>query len=530
MSGFKDDQPAGLSRRSLLKAGAALSVLMATGHAGANQGKRPPAPGLKIRKAFNKLSVSEIESIRTGIRVMKERPESDPTSWWYQANIHGTYTTPTEENAKKTWSNCPHGTYHFLPWHRMYLYYFEKILREAARDPNLALPYWNYTDPDYLDLPEAFRIPASSLNPLWYQDRLPFRDEATSTDLNIGAGDKMPWALIDPTGTMEFINFCSSVQKAGNDFASAKADWIHFTTTFGALESQPHNNVHLLVGGLVAAASGDFLPGAQLAIGSMSDINKAANDPVFWFHHSNIDRLWDHWISLGGGRSDPIEEQEWMQTGFTFFEPDGSPVQVRIADVLDSEKLGYRYDTLELTAAGQASQQQNGQDVAKITSCTATAVTAALAADHGGHAAEQKVAGQATGSGQEPALLHKGGRASAKVMPPVAAVPEKDSKRRVILHLQGISAPMHSFLLPVFANLPSDEKPSLDSPYLVGTISMFGATLKMQPMKFDRTFDVTEALRKQVEKGLYSGGEITVTVAGTVPQQVTVDRIRIEYR
>ncbi|MFB8831081.1 hypothetical protein ACE0DR_21320 [Azotobacter sp. CWF10] len=201
-----------------------------------------------------------------------------------------------------------------------------------------------------------------------------------------------------------------------------------------------------------------------------------------------------------------------------------------LEDVLDSEKLGYRYDTLELTAAGQASQQQNGQDVAKITSCTATAVTAALAADHGGHAAEQKVAGQATGSGQEPALLHRGGRASAKVMPPVAAVPEKDSKRRVILHLQGISAPMHSFLLPVFANLPSDEKPSLDSPYLVGTISMFGATLKMQPMKFDRTFDITEALRKQVEKGLYSGGEITVTVAGAVPQQVTVDRIRIEYR
>ncbi len=519
MSGFDEDQLAGLSRRSLLKAGAALSVLMATGHASANQSRRPSAPGLKIRKAFNKLSVAEIESIRAGIQVMKERPASDPTSWWYQANIHGTYTTPPDELSRKTWSNCPHGTYHFLPWHRMYIYYFEKILREAALDPNLALPYWNYTDPDFLDLPEAFRIPASVQNPLWFQDRLPFRDEATNTDLNIGAGDKMPWPLIDPTGTMEFINFCSSVQEAGNDFASAKSDWIHFTTTFGALETQPHNNVHLLVGGLVASPFGDFLPGAQLAIGGMSDINKAANDPVFWFHHSNIDRMWDLWISMGGGRSNPIEEQEWMQTSFTFFEPDGSPVEVRIADVLDSEQMGYRYDTLELSGSGQASQQLDPQDAPKITSCTATAIMAGGYSGHtGGH-------GQTSA---EPALLHQGGSVSAQIASPISAVPSKESRQRVTLHLQGISAPMHSFLLPVFVNLPSDAKPSMDSPYLVGTISMFGATIKVHPMKFDRTFDITEALRRLAEQGLYWGGDITVTVAGAVPQQITIDQIRIE--
>ncbi|MGH7262080.1 MAG: tyrosinase family protein [Nitrospiraceae bacterium] len=39
------------------------------------------------------------------------------------------------------WNTCQHGSYFFLSWHRMYLYYFERILREASRDPNFALPY-----------------------------------------------------------------------------------------------------------------------------------------------------------------------------------------------------------------------------------------------------------------------------------------------------------------------------------------------------------------------------------------------------
>ena len=43
----------------------------------------------------------------------------------------------------------------FLTWHRMYLYYFERVLRQSAGDPTLTLPYWDYaTD---ARLPQAFR-------------------------------------------------------------------------------------------------------------------------------------------------------------------------------------------------------------------------------------------------------------------------------------------------------------------------------------------------------------------------------------
>jgi hypothetical protein len=49
----------------------------------------------------------------------------------------------------------------FFGWHRMYLYYFERVLRWAAQDDTLRLPYWDYTDPAQLALPAEFRQTAA---------------------------------------------------------------------------------------------------------------------------------------------------------------------------------------------------------------------------------------------------------------------------------------------------------------------------------------------------------------------------------
>ena len=62
---------------------------------------------------------------------MKARDPSDPTSWRFQANIHGTRDEIPDAFAD-VWATCQHGTFFFLSWHRMYLYYFERILRAAS--------------------------------------------------------------------------------------------------------------------------------------------------------------------------------------------------------------------------------------------------------------------------------------------------------------------------------------------------------------------------------------------------------------
>jgi hypothetical protein len=79
---------------------------------------------------------------------MQARPRNDPTSWAFQAAIHGAYAAPPPG---ADWNQCQHQGWFFLPWHRMYLYFFERIVRAAvlaAGGPaDFAIPYWNYDKP-----------------------------------------------------------------------------------------------------------------------------------------------------------------------------------------------------------------------------------------------------------------------------------------------------------------------------------------------------------------------------------------------
>jgi tyrosinase len=77
----------------------------------------------------------------------------------------------------------------------------------------------------------------------------------------------------------------------------------------------------------------------------MSDPNLAARDPIFWLHHCNIDRLWNRWLALGGGRINPVNNNVWMENRFTFYDENSNKVQMSCADVVDSAlQLAYRYD------------------------------------------------------------------------------------------------------------------------------------------------------------------------------------------
>src|SRR5437867_4450868 len=49
-----------------------------------------------------------IQAYRQGVAQMKTRSATDPTSWLYQANIHGTFA-PTPWPAGAPWATCNHG-------------------------------------------------------------------------------------------------------------------------------------------------------------------------------------------------------------------------------------------------------------------------------------------------------------------------------------------------------------------------------------------------------------------------------------
>jgi tyrosinase len=128
------------------------------------------------------------------ITVMKQRPVTDPTSWRYQAAIHEynragdplarpSDTLPARAEQRKYWNQCQHGSWYFLPWHRMYLHHFETMVGAAVETlggpSDWGLPYWNYSDasdPNARLLPTAFRTPTKSdrsVNALYVATRTP---------------------------------------------------------------------------------------------------------------------------------------------------------------------------------------------------------------------------------------------------------------------------------------------------------------------------------------------------------------------
>ena len=88
--------------------------------------------GLKVRKEISSLTDTEILRLHNAIACMKTFNEhwQDERSFDYWARIHA--------------SSCQHGWEQFLPWHRLYLYFFEQMLQDF--DQYITLPYWAWSD------------------------------------------------------------------------------------------------------------------------------------------------------------------------------------------------------------------------------------------------------------------------------------------------------------------------------------------------------------------------------------------------
>jgi hypothetical protein len=257
---------------------------------------------------------------------MMAMPAGDPRGWVFQWYIHAVpddrskaselarlllYSSdPDRILAEAVWDTCeahfdPLRVNFFLPWHRMHLMSLERLVRDVTGTAHFTMPYWNYTDPERRALPGQFRSPGE---PLW---KSLFRAER-----NPGVNDGRP---IDEAGEASLgLNAMMS---------SVYADTFDGDAGFCAnLDNAPHSAVHVDVG---TREKG------------MGAVSWAANDPIFWLHHCNIDRIWASWNRAGG--RNPTDEAYLGQV-FTFVDEAGKPVRTRVADVLDTAALGYAYD------------------------------------------------------------------------------------------------------------------------------------------------------------------------------------------
>jgi tyrosinase len=216
----------------------------------------------------------DYSSFMDAIKKMKANTNAaDKRSWQYWANVHLSY--------------CPHSVPYFLAWHRGFITLFERQLREVSGNPALALPYWNYYDDPAL--PVEFTEQAS-WNPLFV------------TRVNTIVTQALTMAPFGGT----LINFQRGLS---NSFEVS-------------LESQPHNPIHDLIGGIV-------------------DTMQAPIDPIFWLHHANIDRLWSAWIAAGGGRTQPGPGDPYWAGNFSY----APQLNMARAQTIDTRtSLGHFYD------------------------------------------------------------------------------------------------------------------------------------------------------------------------------------------
>ncbi|HKR02727.1 MAG TPA: tyrosinase family protein [Pyrinomonadaceae bacterium] len=300
-----------------------------------------------------------------GVGVMQSRTLDKPNSWWFFAAIHAQYitnrntqfpgwsflpappqvpTTPLPSQALRDlyWDQCQHQSWYFAPWHRGYLLALEAQIRAAVVNlggpPEWALPYWNYFGPnDEFKIPPAFTqqtLPDGNPNPLFVKARY-------GPNFN---GDIF-------VTTDENADCQTDTVYTGSYGGPQTPFWQGGTFPSGDLEENPHNGVHGDVGGYLNRRN----------YGLMSDPGTAGLDPIFYFHHCNIDRMWAAWNA--NGNSNPTD-QNWLggpaasgDRKFAMPMPDGSSWVYTPDDVKSLSQLDYDYDDLTVAVSPQPPTQ-----------------------------------------------------------------------------------------------------------------------------------------------------------------------------
>lgn len=456
------------------------------------------------------------------MRHLDSKPISERTSWKFLGAMHGfdrqywidqgivdaTDKIPADLENDTYGDQCQHGTWYFLPWHRGYLAAFEAIVAKAVKELNgadWALPYWNYLDSTNRDartIPAAFEaasLPDGSENPLrryprQRRGRLP---DALPSDFGLGA--------------MQEDNFLVGSGRIG--FGGASTSFERQGDGAGALEFNPHNVVHGMLGGF------------------MGNPYFAALDPLFWLHHCNIDRLWEAWMRSRGKTM--TRDQLWLDgpvdRRFILPSPDGNQAGIGFTarDTLKGGPLHPSYD-----------------DLSRGTGAALSEVTVT----HIGMGPPERQTLELLGSNSEVVTVGAGGArtevaletGSARVaVTNMGASTPGEQTVRLYLQFEAMKGTAPTSVLEVYLNVPADASPR-DHPELrAGTLYLFGIERASRPRNghagngLGFALDITDiSVRLRSDNALDPSG-MSVTLlpaADSASEPVTIGKISVVKR
>jgi len=458
---------------------------------------------MRTRKDVWKLSTSnpwhpDLLWYARAVADMQTRAADDPTSWTYQAAIHG---IPQDNNPQpRFWVQCQHNSWFFLPWHRMYLFYFEQIVAativKLGGPSDWALPYWNYSDPTN---PSATQLP-----PAFFAPTLPDPGSPANAllDANRDRGNSGESVTSNPSQTnltpaLTESQFSVAATGGVAGFGGPITGFHHDGTgAMGVLDRSPHGSIHMAING------------------DMGAFETAALDPIFWLHHANIDRLWNVWLKRDPTHTNP-PDATWL-TGLAF----------EFHDAAKSEAAMTSSQVVDNTASPLSYQYEDESDPIGGVAGFVAPRRLAMAADS---------IPEMVGATAKPVTLSgKAASASFAVTPPTGparlAAVGTAAPPRTYLNLENVTGPRHHTSYSVYVNLPANESADKHPELLAGNMPLFGlaeasrADQRHSGSGLHYAYEISDIVRRLQQKGDWDAKNVRVTFIPDydVPKRVSL--------
>lgn len=380
-----------LSRRTLLGASTTLAASAAafsqSDVATVSQVRVVEKEGLAIRPNAKLLSEREKTALVEAILQLKRTQSPiDPSLCFYDQIVRLHQLTVLRARLA-----LGHGLAHeapsFLPWHRRLLLIFEDALRAVSGDPTMTLPYWDWTDPAAIPVifSENFMGPETGdPNDSYAVEKGPFNSDNFPVNLTAamsqeqGVLSQCPFPMLtrgphgdiklptksDIAALMSITSYDAPPYDVDADIRSSFRNYLLGIPTPGAPAStlagqvRLHSLPHTWVGGAWDAIifNNELVPKTGSFVGTMAALDCSPNDPVFWLHHCNVDRIWAMWETLHGDQYAPVMGgfPGWNlnDTLYPFDRYQDNQFISRFgitnASMLNTLSLGYTYDDLSV--------------------------------------------------------------------------------------------------------------------------------------------------------------------------------------
>ncbi|GAA0514687.1 tyrosinase [Paractinoplanes deccanensis] len=222
-----------------------------------------------VRRSAATLTVAEKTAFINALRLFKRTSANGRNYNWY-IDQHISFFARTSDNISHA-----HRSPSFFPWHRKYLQLLEFDLQTVSGDPNLFIPYWDWTGSaspftaDFLGSITNGSVSSGNFSPSWGWSLYRSSISTSYLQRRLGQNASRPTAA-----TVSTVQGYSVYDQSPWDSTVSNS-------YRNRNEIELHNRVHNFVGGHMGT-------------------REAPNDPVFWLHHCNIDRLWWLWQGTRG--------------------------------------------------------------------------------------------------------------------------------------------------------------------------------------------------------------------------------------